>query len=288
MIDLYTIELERAIYNWYYGGDDADPEAVFHALAHGVIHDMQVLVPETLPEQFPYIPVYTDEKEWKKGTGEAVSEQLFRIAAEKALSSAEYSGIVLNQWDKKFILSKNLLKRIMVFRPKSHITFVKGSVVEIHAGAIVNAANTSLLGGGGVDGAIHQAAGPELLEECRTLNGCRTGEAKITNAYHMTWTDHIIHTVGPVYSKMEKDVELLGSCYRKSLDLAHEYGCMSIAFPCISTGVYGYPVKQAAKIALLAVSMWMNEHPDVVMEVYFCCFRKEEMDAYMELLGRKY
>lgn len=151
------------------------------------------------------------------------------------------------------------------------------------ADAIVNAANQTLLGGGGVDGAIHMAAGPELLRECKTLNGCETGQAKITRAYNIRNASYIIHTVGPVYHGVAEDAFLLAACYRNSLDLALAHGCSSIAFPCISTGAYGYPIEKAAKVALQATEQWLDAHPDVVMEVYFCCFNNREMAAYRKL-----
>ena len=161
-----------------------------------------------------------------------------------------------------------------------HLFLVRGSVVEMHVGAIVNAANESLLGGGGVDGAIHRAAGPALLKECRTLHGCRTGEAKITGAYNITNADYIIHAVGPVYHGAKEDAGFLASCYRNALNLALEHGCTSIAFPGISTGIYGYPIDEAAKVSLHEVMRWLKEHPDAVMDVWFCCFREAEFEAY--------
>lgn len=167
---------------------------------------------------------------------------------------------------------------------KSQINIVQGSVVDMHVDAIVNAANSRLLGGGGVDGAIHLAAGPKLLEECRTLHGCNCGEAKITGAYNIKNANHIIHTVGPIYSGKDQDAELLSACYKNSLDLALENGCSSIAFPGISTGVYGYPIEEAAEVSLRAVESWLDAHPDVIMDVYFCCFREKELDAYKKLL----
>ena len=167
---------------------------------------------------------------------------------------------------------------------KSQISIVKGSVVDMHVDAIVNAANSSLLGGGGVDGAIHRAAGPGLLKECRQLHGCKCGEAKITGAYNINNTKHIIHTVGPIYSGSVQDAELLSSCYRNSLDLSLINGCGSIAFPGISTGVYGYPIDEAAQVSLRTVRDWINAHPDIPMDVYFCCFRDREADAYMKLV----
>ena len=167
---------------------------------------------------------------------------------------------------------------------KAHINIVKCGVLDVKVQAIVNAANTSLLGGGGVDGAIHRAAGPELLAECRTLHGCPTGGAKATGAYNITYADTIIHTVGPVYSGRSEDAELLASCYRNSLDVALEKGCTSIAFPCISTGVYGYPLDEAAQVALSTITAWAHAHADVVMEIYICCFREAEYEAYAMLI----
>lgn len=167
----------------------------------------------------------------------------------------------------------------------ARMTVVRESVVYVHADAIVNAANRTLLGGGGVDGAIHAAAGPKLLEECRTLNGCETGRAKITGAYNITWAKYIIHTVGPVYNGRERERELLASCYRSCLDLALENGCESIAFPGISTGVYGYPKDEAAVVSCETVAAWLREHPDVKLQVYFCCFRESEVDSYRKAFG---
>lgn len=161
---------------------------------------------------------------------------------------------------------------------------VSGSVVEMEADAIVNAANRSLLGGGGVDGAIHRAAGPRLLEECRTLNGCNTGEAKITGAYNIKNARFIIHTVGPVYSGRSSDAEKLASCYINSLDLALKNGCKSIAFPGISTGVYGYPKDEAAQVSYDAVKGWFAAHPEAELQVYFCCFRSSEADCYRAVM----
>ena len=165
----------------------------------------------------------------------------------------------------------------------SKIHLFRGGVLDVSADAIVNAANESLLGGGGVDGAIHRAAGPALLAECRTLNGCETGDCKITKAYDITRAKFIIHAVGPRVS--DADVpEKLASCYARALDLAAENDCRSVAFPCISTGVYGVPIDLAAKIALRAINEWFRAHPDCPIDVTLCCYRDEEYRAYSELL----
>ena len=161
----------------------------------------------------------------------------------------------------------------------SSIKYHTGDITKLKVDAIVNAANSSLLGGGGVDGAIHRAAGPGLLAECRTLNGCRTGEAKITGGYNLP-AAHVIHTVGPIYSGSASDPVDLRNCYLNSLEVARANGLHSIAFPGISTGVYGYPKTEAAKVALTAVQEWLDENSGYEMEVTIVNFSDADYRVY--------
>lgn len=163
------------------------------------------------------------------------------------------------------------------------IEAVQADITRLNVDAIVNAANTSLLGGGGVDGAIHRAAGPELLAACKELNGCATGEAKSTPGFKLP-ARYVIHTVGPVWHGGDRnEAELLRSCYRRSLEVAASLEVRSVAFPSISTGVYGYPINEAAGIAVATVKRALEEHSGIE-SVTFCCFSAEDLAVYQACL----
>ncbi len=164
---------------------------------------------------------------------------------------------------------------------------IRADITTLAVDAIVNAANSSLLGGGGVDGAIHRAAGPALLGECRRLGGCPAGESRITRGYRLA-AKHVIHTVGPVWrGGSEGEPDRLESCYRSSLALAAEHGLETIAFPCISTGIYGYPLEDAARIAVTSTRSFLSGSNSGIRAVTFCCFSVEDLGVYERLLGQE-
>jgi O-acetyl-ADP-ribose deacetylase (regulator of RNase III) len=171
-------------------------------------------------------------------------------------------------------MEKEILNKIEVMR---------GDITKLEVDVIVNAANTSLLGGGGVDGAIHRASGPELLEECRPLDGCPTGEAKITKGYNLH-AKYVIHTVGPIYQGTKEDSQYLANCYQNSLQLAVENNITSIAFPAISCGVYGYPIQDASRIAIKTVYNFLKTNT-LIKTVVFILFSAEDQKIYSDYLS---
>ena len=178
---------------------------------------------------------------------------------------------------------QELLQQLADHPMKNGINVLRGDITTLTSDAIVNAANSSLLGGGGVDGAIHLAAGPKLAEECKTLGGCATGEAKITYGYKLPAT-YVIHTVGPIYNGKVSQRFDLANCYQNSLELAKKHHLHSIAFSAISTGVYGYPLDEAARIALLTCTQWLNANPEYGMEITLVCFNNAALKSYESMI----
>jgi O-acetyl-ADP-ribose deacetylase len=181
----------------------------------------------------------------------------------------------------QIVISANGKVEFELNMPKTMISIVQGDITQRPVDAIVNAANSTLLGGGGVDGAIHDAAGPELFEECKTLRGCATGDAKATKAYGIRQANHVIHTVGPIFGRHAgQEASLLASCYTRSLQLAAEHGCKSIAFPSISTGAYGYPIESACRVALTAIRDFVNANPGSLEVVEIATFSVRDHRMY--------
>jgi O-acetyl-ADP-ribose deacetylase (regulator of RNase III) len=168
---------------------------------------------------------------------------------------------------------------------ETELVVLKGDITKLKVDAIVNAANRSLLGGGGVDGAIHRAAGRELYEECKVLGGCKTGEARITKGYRLP-AKYVIHTVGPIYRRENgQEAEFLANCYKNSLKLAIEHNIKTISFPSISTGAYGYPIKEASEIAITTVKKFLDDKKDHIERVYFVAFSDADFKVYQGLLS---
>lgn len=311
--------LERAIQTGQLLGDRADPGIVLAHAAQAIQWNQPVLVPVCPPEEMLeqlnadtvkvgdtlensgsmsfrvnmlhgeapdacQFPVFTSREAMENGPAASSKEMPLQTVVKMVLDGDNCEGILINPFGPALFLPRQMLEPLSYVRPSSRIYLMEADITKVGADAIVNAANRTLLGGGGVDGAIHRAAGPELLAECRGLHGCNTGEAKVTGAYRLN-ADCIVHTVGPIYSGSREGAKQLEQCYENSLNAAWERGCQTVAFPSISTGAYGYPIDKAAKIALRTVRNWLWEHPDSFMDVYFCCFSKADLMEYQNALS---
>ena len=251
--------------------------------------DLNVSVQAVSDEQTmtDWLPVFTSYESYHKGDTTTVMvhplAELMAIALDIGLA-----GVMIDPWDDYALnIPAESLASIMELAMEpgddGDLTLIQGDITKMDIECIVNAANNTLLGGSGVDGAIHKAAGPQLLEECRTLHGCKTGEAKLTKGYNLP-ADYVIHTVGPIYSGTLKDESQLFDCYWNSLDLAAQNDIHAIAFPAISTGVFGYPKEEACPVAIDAVLEWLNMNDDYGMKVAFCVHNNEDYAMYRQHL----
>ena len=278
--------LLRAVTNILREGADVQIPVSLAAQAEGQL----ALVTHTTGDGLVYVAAFSSEEAFSA----AQTEEYTLLARpllnyfEVVLQMEGIAGIVFNPtspapftMQKKMV--KELLAQVMEHPSTNGINVVRADITTLDADAIVNAANSTLLGGGGVDGAIHRAAGPELLAECKTLGGCATGEAKITYGYALPST-YVIHTVGPIYNgKVSQRVDL-ANCYQNSLELAKKHHLHSIAFSAISTGVYGYPLEEAARIALLTCTQWLNANKEYGMEITLVCFNNAVLKSYSEII----
>ena len=243
------------------------------------------IIMRTLPVEGEkqYVACFTSVEELEKGQPTDHFDADIQSFLDEVFMNPSAGGIIINPWNQGIMIDRELIELIFKVnlpdKRENLICFETMDITTAETTCIVNAANNSLLGGGGVDGAIHRAAGPKLLEECRTLHGCETGEAKITKGYNLK-ADYVIHTVGPIYSGREADPKLLSSCYWNCLELARANDIHSIAFPAISTGVYGYPLEEATRVAFDAVSDWLNINPHYGMAILFACFNERTKEVY--------
>ena len=245
-----------------------------------------------------WIPVFTSEETAEDGYDDDDDDEekpdflpfFISDVMEQIEDSDDINGLVIDPWTNGFPIPKELVDELFEEEDDDDaagINLVRGNIEDLDTDCIVNSANNTLIpGAGGVDKAIHDAAGEGLAQECRSLHGCRTGEAKITDAYDLD-SDYVIHTVGPIYSGKDKDEDDLADCYESSLYLAREHGLHSIAFPCISTGYFGYPKDEACDIAVQTVLSWLGDNDDYNMNITFCCKDEENYDIYQDYLDEE-
>lgn len=250
-----------------------------------------LLQTQTTDSGLEYVTAFSSKEAYEQGTPCPTLERPLINYFEAILQMPGIAGIIFNPTsDAPFNVQSKMIKELLSDAKKNAqknaVSVWRGDITTLDCDAIVNAANKTLLGGGGVDGAIHRAAGNELVHECAALHGCATGEAKITFGYNLA-ASYVIHTVGPIYNEngdLPAQRLELANCYQNSLDLACRYHLHSIAFPAISTGAYGYPIEEAARIALLTCTQWLNAHPDYGMNIILTCFNSATLKAYQSII----
>lgn len=250
-----------------------------------------LLQTQTTDSGLEYVTAFSSKEAYEQGEPCTTLERPLVNYFEAILQMQGIAGIIFNPTSKtpfnvQAKMIRELLEDAKKNLQKNAVSIWRGDITELDCDAIVNAANRSLLGGGGVDGAIHRAAGPQLLHECADLHGCATGEAKITFGYNLS-ASYVIHTVGPIYDEDEDESAQrleLANCYQNSLDLARKHHLHSVAFPAISTGAYGYPIDEAARIALLTCTQWLNANPGYGMNIILTCFNSAVLKNYQRII----
>ena len=304
-------DFENTVADFYLSGETGDINTVFNEIVIGLKEDRDVFVPIYSPEDIAaedemegyddfddsditmrmlvyddedsyWYSAFTSEEEVEKAGYPLYIPITLRLLLDHALDDDICRGIKINNWGEGISLDRKSIELINAYEPTSRICLLQGDITKMHTDAIVNTANNTLLGGGGVDGAIHRAAGPGLLEECRTLKGCETGDAKLTFGYELN-SKYVIHTVGPVYTGSAEDEMLLESCYIKCMSIAKKESVHSIAFPAISTGAYGFPVDRSARIAFRTVANWLKQNRDYLMHVYMCLYSEKDLRIYKDV-----
>lgn len=251
-----------------------------------------LLQTQTTDNGLEYVTAFSSKEAYAQGEACSTLERSLVNYFEAILQMQGIAGIIFNPTSSApFTVQKTMIRELLADAKKNvqknAISVWRGDITTLDCDAIVNAANSSLLGGGGVDGAIHSAAGLELLHECADLHGCATGEAKITFGYKLA-ASYVIHTVGPIYDEsgdLAAQRLELANCYQNSLDLARKHHLHSIAFPAISTGAYGYPLEEAARIALLTCTQWLNANPTYGMNIILTCFNSAVLKTYQNIIN---
>lgn len=250
-----------------------------------------LLQTQTTDSGLEYVTAFSSKEAYAQGEPCSTLERPLVNYFEAILQMQGIAGIIFNPTSSKpFNVQAKMIKELLADAKKNafknSVSVWRGDITTLDCDAIINAANSSLLGGGGVDGAIHSAAGSELVDECADLHGCATGKAKITYGYKLK-ASYVIHTVGPIFDahgNIAAQRLELANCYKNSLDLARKHHLHSVAFPAISTGAYSYPIEEAARIALLTCTEWLNANPDYGMNIILTCFNTSTLKAYQDII----
>ena len=315
--DRFAMQVENAIYNWYTGGSCSKQEPVYNALKIGMDEGMQVLVPVDMSDSLRillnrydgdedyrddgrhaiglkrlenssgdyYVPIFTSHQMLEDYDNHAEVMLDFKELVLALESWRRCSGFIINDETAEFIIDRGNLDLLLDYKPVSHIECIYGSVLDLCVDAVVCSVNEKLRPCSGTDRKIHRAAGVELEKCLRTYGSCDEGDAIITRACSLMSAYYIIHTVGLTYDGEKEAEDRLAECCSTALELAYRSNCMSVAFPCISAGNNALLSQRAGEIALSSTVKWLNEHPDTVMNIYFCCNRRNTLQEYNDMLA---